>query len=162
MHAFVLSVVLWRAGVLGLESLPSGSTRCRSGASTHTSLLSQGAEWCLTPRAQSRRLGVTLAGRQGGVRPHQAFELSLEACLGYCQVETRAGGFQAGWARCSRQLERREQRHVHRHTQVPIHALEVKCILLPRTGQVRNYLKDVICPPESAYSSNSHRALDSS
>ena len=95
-------------------------------------------------RAQSRRAGVILAGRQGGVRPHQTFELSLEACLGCCQVETRTGGFRAEEARCSRQMEQLEQRHVGRHTQAPIHTLALKCILLPRTGQVRNCLKDVI------------------
>lgn len=133
----------WSFGELGLEPLPSGA-ESRSGAGTHTTPRSQVAACWLTQRAQSRRAGVILAARQGGVRPHQAFELILDSCLGCCQVEARTGGLQAGWIRCSRQMEQLEHRHVHRHTQAPIHTLALKRILLPRTGQVRNCLKDVI------------------
>ena len=99
-----------------------------------------GAKYKFTQWAQSRRAGVILPGRQGGIRPHETFELNLEACLGCCQVETRAGGSQAGRAGCSKQMDHQEKSHVPRHTLIPVHTHTLRCVLLPQ-GPVRNCLK---------------------
>lgn len=115
--------------------------------------------------AQSRRAGVILPGRHGGIRPHENFELSLEACLGCCLVDTRTGRVQASWARCSRQMDWLEQRPVSRHTLAPRNTHMLICpdaSFSQELGRLEAICKVMsLCPPESAHSSKSYQPLGS-
>ena len=109
LHTHIWTLVQRRSGV---EPLPLVKAWRRH---THDCSESGGQCW-VTQKTRNSRAGVILPGRQGGIKPPQTFELSLEYCLGFCQVETWTKGFQEGLERCSRQMEQLEQRCIHRHT----------------------------------------------
>jgi hypothetical protein len=84
--------------------------------------------------------GFVGPGRQGGVGPHHTLELSLEACLGFCQAETRTeGSLNSGQGVPGR----RNTQGKGKFTATYLYCHSLRSLLLLRTGTVSNCLKDV-------------------